>query len=273
VTADLPDPWRAVTLGAGLGVPVAIGGEITPAAILWAYRRGLFCQPRSVPAEIAEYESLYGVDVRAGDVPVLSGDGNPYAVTWWSPRIRYYIPVAGIKINRSLRATLRRCGWTATADLAFDRVITACRNDRSPTWLTDELVSAMCTLHADGWAHSVEVWEADDLVGGLFGCAIGKAFVLDSGFHCRPDAVKAAVIDLASRCAAAGLEILDTQVRSEYTIRLGATSMRREEYLSYVAGGSHPVTLKTNPAAIARFAPGRGAGDGRQELPPTTTMP
>lgn len=242
---------------------MAIGGEVTPATILWAYRRGLFCQPRSVPAEIAEHESLYNVDVRAGDVPVLPGDGNPYAVTWWSPRIRYCIPVTGIKINRSLRGTLRRCGWTTTADQAFDHVIMACRVDRSPAWLTDDLVSAMRTLHADGWAHSVEVWEAGDLVGGLFGCAIGKAFVLDSGFHRRPDAVKAAVIDLASRCASAGLEILDMQVRSEYTIRLGAASMRREEYLSYLAGVSRPVALKTNPAAVARFAPSHGAGGGR----------
>lgn len=227
-----PSPWLEVTLGQGIGVPVAIGGELTPEALIGAYRRGMFCQPRSSAAAIAYNETVYGPDVQAGHIPVIAGRGNPYGILWWSPQDRYVIPVGSLRIGRTLRRTIRACPWKTTMNTAFDAVIAGCRGEREPRWLTDEMVAVLGTLHAMGWTKTVEVWEGSELVGGLFGCAVGQVFIMESAFHARPDAAKVAITDVERRAAAAGFTVLDAQVRTDYTVRMGAHPIPRGEFLS-----------------------------------------
>lgn len=229
---------------------MAIGGEVTAPAVLGAYRRGIFCQPRNSSRDIAANHKLYGPDVVAGDVPVLPGNGNPYAILWWRPASRFVIPVGHLHIGRTLGKTLARNNWTTTVDTDVQRVITACRAGREPCWLTDELVAALIVLSDYGWIHSLEVRDGDELIGGLFGCAFEQVFVMDSAFRTRPDAVKVAIVDLAARARDCGIALLDAQVRSEYTIRLGAVSIDRAEYMRCLDDGRRNRQLPTDPRSI-----------------------
>ena len=248
---ELADPWsdtqpiQGVGLGLGLGVPVAVGGRVTAGALLGAYRRAIFCQPRSDPGQIAMNRDLYGPDVRSGDIPVLPGDGDPYSVLWWSPLDRYVIPVGGVRLGRTSRRALRTCTWTTTVDADFEGVLSACRGEREPRWITDDLVAALRDLHAAGWARSIEVWDGERLVGGLFGCALAGVFVMDSAFHVEPEAAKVAIADLARRAAGHGISLLDTQVRTEYTVRMGAFALPRAAYLARLAGDGGPGVIDT----------------------------
>lgn len=239
------DPWLDVEVGAGFGAPVAIGGRITADSLLGAYRRAIFCQPRTDPEQIALNRALYDPDVSAGDIPVLpsSGDGDPYATLWWSPQVRYVIPVAEVRLGRTSRRMLRDSTWTTTMDTDFEGVIGACRGEREPRWLTNELISALRELWEARWVRTVEVWDGARLVGGLFGCALAGAFVMDSAFHIEPEAAKVAIADLGRRTVGGGITLLDTQVRTEYTVRMGAREMPRDEYLErlQVYGGQGTV--------------------------------
>ncbi len=107
--------------------------------------------------------------MRAGDIPLLSSNGNSYATLWWSPAVRYVIPVGKLHLGHSLRQTIRRNDWVTTLDAEFDGVIAGCRGDRKPRWITDELVEALRALKQAGWVHTAEVWNDDQLIGGLFG--------------------------------------------------------------------------------------------------------
>jgi leucyl/phenylalanyl-tRNA--protein transferase len=229
---------------------VAIGGRLTPGALLGAYRRAIFCQPRNDPEQIRESESIYAPDVRAGDVPLLDGPGNPYSTLWWSPGTRYVLPSAGVHMSRSLRRAIQRSGWETTMDMAAERVIESCRLGRDPCWLTDGLVSALLALRNAGWIRSVEVWEDGDLIGGLFGCAFEHVFVMDSAFHLKPDAAKVAIADLARRASEAGIRLLDAQVRSDYTVQMGAVGIGRAEYLSQLGDGNKARGLATGPRSV-----------------------
>jgi leucyl/phenylalanyl-tRNA--protein transferase len=234
----LADPWTNVHLGDGYGVPVAIGGELTPGAILGAHHRAVFCQARCDQRQIAANESTYGPDVSVGDVPLLSSTGNPYSILWWSPAVRYVIPTDNVHLGRAARRSIRTNDWQTTLDTDFDGVIAGCRRDREPRWLTDELVESLRVLAEANWVHTVEVWEDSELIGGLFGCSAGSVFVMESAFHARPDAAKVAVADTASRVADAGITLLDTEVKSDYTVRMGAFAMPRRDYLSHLSACS-----------------------------------
>jgi leucyl/phenylalanyl-tRNA---protein transferase len=239
------DPWAEIRLGDGLGVPVAIGGELTPGALLGAHRRAVFCQPRCDEHEIARDEAIYAPDVRAGDIPLLPSRGNPYATLWWSPAVRYVIPVSEVHLSRSLRQTIRGHDWFTTLDTDFDGVIAACRGDRKPRWITDELVAALRALKHAGWVHTIEVWSGGQLIGGLFGCAVGNAFVMESAFHRAPDAAKVAIADLARRAEGSRITLLDTEIKSDYTLRLGASPMPREDYVPRLEGGAGPGVIES----------------------------
>jgi leucyl/phenylalanyl-tRNA--protein transferase len=265
----LADPWTAlgvgvgveaetslgVGLGLGLGVPVAIGGEITPGSLLGAYRRGLFCQPRTDPEQIELNRALYEPDVRSGDIPVLPGGGDPYALLWWSPPVRYVIPADGVRLGRTSRRAIRACGWTTSVDTDFDAVITACRGEREPRWITDELITALRTLHAAAWVRTIEVRDGDRLVGGLFGCALDGVFVMDSAFHIEPEAAKVAIADLARRTRAGRITLLDTQVRTEYTVRMGATAQPRDEYLARLGAQGNPGVISAGTSFARDLVP------------------
>lgn len=192
---ELPDPRSAD------GDVVAVGGDLAPGTILQAYRRGMF--PMDLP------------------------DGH---LGWWCPLERAIIPLQGLRVTRSLRQSTRR--YFVTVDEDFRSVINWCADiDRPNGWLTDEFVEAYSTLHDLGWAHSVEVWDSErDLVGGLYGVAIGGLFAGESMFHLARDASKVALVHLVVLMNQGG-DLLDVQWLTPHLESLGAVIIGRDEYL------------------------------------------
>lgn len=196
VADDANDDWPE-----GL---VATGGNLAPETLLRAYRAGVF--PWSSD-------------------PVL---------TWWSPDPRAIFDLDTYEPSRSLRKAIRRNGWTFSVDRAFLRVMEGCATsttDRPSTWITGEFVDSYTQLHARGYAHSVEVWEGEELVGGLYGVSLGGFFGGESMFHRRTDASKAAVSHLVERLRACGFTLLDAQVPTPHLTSLGAVAIPRAAYL------------------------------------------
>jgi leucyl/phenylalanyl-tRNA--protein transferase len=134
---------------------------------------------------------------RAGLFPMGVGAGGSGRMGWWAPRRRGVLLPADMRVTKSLRKSMKH--FTFTTDQAFEQVIRACGDpDRDGSWITEEIISLYRGLHADGWAHSVEVWSEDELVGGLYGIAIGSFFAGESMFHTKRDASKAALAHLVS---------------------------------------------------------------------------
>ncbi|WP_051710414.1 leucyl/phenylalanyl-tRNA--protein transferase [Streptomyces sp. NRRL S-350] len=233
--------------------PVAFGGELGAQDLLAAYRRGLFPLPTADLYAGAYNEAVYGEAVEAGEVALLAGGEDPYALAWWSPDPRPVMAPGGVRLGTRLARWLRnRSTWWTTADRAFGRVLAACAEGRQPVWLTDELREALTQLHALGAAHSVEVWEGEELVGGVFGIAVGRVISLDSMFHHRPDAARVAVADLGARFGAAGGRLLDAQWDGPHVRSLGAEPMARSRYLAELATGgvaAGPPTGEPLPAS------------------------
>jgi len=179
------------------------GADLAPGTLLAAYRAGLFPMP------------LRGVA----------------AMAWWSPDPRGVLPLDGFHVSRSLRRSLRR--YEIRVDTAFDAVVAACADPARPHgWITREIRRAYQALHALGWAHSVEAWDADGLAGGLYGVQIGGLFAAESKFHVRTDASKAALAGLVARLReAGGARLLDVQWRTEHLATLGVVEVPRREYL------------------------------------------
>ena len=183
---------------------VAVGGRLDADTLLRAYRAGIF--PWS---------------------------SDP-VITWWCPDPRAVIDLGAYRPPRSLRKRMRQAGWRATIDTDFEAVMRACAAPapgRPSTWITDEFVAAYCELHRRGHAHSVEVRDGDDLVGGLYGVTLGAFFGGESMFHLRPDASKAAVAFLVKHLRARGFVLLDAQVPTPHLASLGASEIPRVEYL------------------------------------------
>ncbi|MCX4386314.1 leucyl/phenylalanyl-tRNA--protein transferase [Micromonospora peucetia] len=213
--------------------PVAFGDDLSATALLDAYRHGLFPFPADTEERKIVSEFAYESDVAAGRIAVLAGSVDPYAVAWCSPDPRPVIPVDRARIQRSLRRQLRnKVEWTTTLDACFERVVQHCRVDREPRWLTDRLVSTLHELHAAGHAHSVEVWEGDELVGGTFGVRIGGVFSADSQFALRSGAAKVAVACLVRRVADSGGVAVDVQHDGDHAKLIGAVAVPRVEYLA-----------------------------------------
>jgi leucyl/phenylalanyl-tRNA--protein transferase len=183
---------------------VALGGSLDPDTLVAAYRAGVF--PWSSD-------------------PVIS---------WWSPDPRAIFDLPSWRPHRSATRSVRRAGWRFTVDQDFVAVMRACAEpgpDRPSSWITDEFVRSYAELHRRGLAHSVEVWEREELVGGLYGVAIGGFFGGESMFRRRTDASKAAVGHLVERLRAGGFSLLDAQVPTPHLTRLGAVSIPRAAYL------------------------------------------
>ena len=163
---------------------------------------------------------------------------------WVEPRTRAIIPLDGFHLSRSLRRTLRSGQFMVTRDQDFAGVIAACA-DREETWINAEIEHAMVALHGSGHAHSIEVWEGEDpgaeLVGGLYGVKLGRAFFGESMFSRRTDASKVALAWLVARLRAGNFTLLDCQFMTEHLASLGAISISREIYvalLSAALGGA-----------------------------------
>ena len=153
---------------------------------------------------------------------------------WVEPRNRAIIPLDGFHLSRSLRRTLRAGKFTVTHDRDFPGVIAACA-DREETWINAELEGAMIALHGSGHAHSIEVWDSGDLVGGLYGVKLGRAFFGESMFSRRTDASKVALAWLVARLKVGNFTLLDCQFMTEHLASLGAVTIPRETYVALLS--------------------------------------
>ena len=200
-----PTRWRfpPVEVADEHGI-VAVGGDLEPGTILAAYRQWLF--------------------------PMPIGHRGPMG--WWSPEPRAVLPLREVRRSRSLRRSIRR--YEVRIDTGFAAVVDGCADPARPGgWITDDIRTAYLRLHELGWAHSVEVWDADGLAGGLYGVAIGGLFAGESMFHVRTDASKVALLALVDLLEddGDGRRLLDVQWATEHLLTLGAVEVRRTEYL------------------------------------------
>ncbi|MBX3462208.1 MAG: leucyl/phenylalanyl-tRNA--protein transferase [Planctomycetes bacterium] len=186
---------------------VAIGGDLGSARLLAAYRSGVF--------------PWYG----EGYVPM-----------WWSPDPRALLSPAALHVGRSLRRVLARGGFELTWNRCFSRVMTECGRRRPEgTWVIPEMIAAYTRLHERGHAHSLEVWQDGELVGGTYGVQVGALFAAESKFHRRPDMSKVALVALVGSVFAAGIELFDVQFTTPHLLGLGAFEVPRAQYLARLA--------------------------------------
>lgn len=162
-----------------------------------------------------------------GIFPMADDEG---VIHWFAPDPRAVIELEGLRVSRSLRAVLRRETFRVTINTRFEDVMQACAARDEGTWISDEIFEAYTRLHGLGYAHSVEAWQDDELVGGLYGVSIGGAFFGESMFHHVTDASKVALVHLVERMRARGLILLDTQFMTPHLRSMGATEISRVEY-------------------------------------------
>lgn len=194
----MPDPEAAPPHGLLAG-----GGDLEPGTLLAAYRAGIFPWPDETGR-----------------------------LLWWSPDPRAILPLGGFHESRRLARTRRQGRYRVTRDLACDAVIAACAREHGPTWITSDMQDAYGLLHRLGWVHSVDVWEGDALVGGLYGVAVGGLFAAESMFHRARDASKVALAALVDHLRARGFVLLDVQLETPHLASLGAIEIPRRAYLA-----------------------------------------
>ncbi len=185
---------------------LAIGGDLSPERVLTAYQMGIF--PWFNPNELPQ---------------------------WWSPDPRFVLFPERIKIAKSMRPILRKPKFTVTFDQAFQQVIRECQAIFRPgqfgTWITDEMIETYEILHQMGFIHSVEVWEDNELVGGLYGGCIGKCFFGESMFSHASNASKAGFLTLVRNLQIHRFELIDCQVYTPHLETLGAEMISRSDFL------------------------------------------
>jgi leucyl/phenylalanyl-tRNA--protein transferase len=181
---------------------LAIGGDLSTDRLLLAYKNGIF--------------PWY-----SDDEPIL----------WYSPHERFVLYPAGLQVSKSQQRVLRSNKFTVTFDIVFEQVIAACATVERPgqggTWITAEMQAAYIELHQTGHAHSVEVWEQDNLVGGLYGVQVGSVFCGESMFSLVSNASKTALVYLCGK----GYRLIDCQVYTNHLASMGARLISREEYM------------------------------------------
>ena len=205
--AIFPDVELALTEPDGL---LAVGGDLSVERLIAAYQQGIF--------------------------PWYS-EGQP--ILWWSPDPRMVLEPKDIKVSRSLSKTIRKQEFKITFDQNFREVITACSESRlekgmvqDETWILDEMIEAYIKLHEQGYAHSVECWQNEKLVGGLYGIAIGKVFFGESMFSRVSDASKIAFVSLAKQLEKWDFKLIDCQVYTSHLESLGASMISRQQFIS-----------------------------------------
>jgi leucyl/phenylalanyl-tRNA--protein transferase len=234
--------------------PVAFCADLSPASVLSAYQHGIFPLPAPDEYTRDRNEFQYEDQVSDGVIGLVgSTHDDPYGVAWWSPDPRPVIKVADIHVGRNVRKQLRRGQTHTTANHSFWRVAEECRAGREPRWLTDTLLESMVSLHSEGWAHSIEVWQDDDLIGGAIGIGVGFVLSGDSMFSRHPNAARIAVADMAARFAQAGGALIDAQWDSPFLRSLGAELMPRDQYLPLLASSAERLTLPGQPLLARRL--------------------
>lgn len=197
-----PDPAFAEEDGL-----LAVGGDLSVERLLLAYRSGIF--------------PWY-----SDETPIL----------WYSPHERFVLYPSELRVSKSMKKVLRSGTFIVTVNQCFDEVITACstvpREGQDGTWITDDMKAAYCKLHHEGYAHSIEVWQQDNLVGGLYGVQVGKVFCGESMFSLVSNASKTALVYL---CNAGWYKLIDCQVYTEHLESMGARMINRDGYLGEIA--------------------------------------
>lgn len=199
---EFPDPLLADPEQDGL---IATGADLEPATILAAYQKGIF--------------------------PWFSGD-DP--ICWWSPEPRCVIYPEQFAPSKSLIRQIKKNQYQFTLSQAFRQVISACaatRQDAEGTWISRDIIEGYTGLHQAGLAHSIEIWEADQLVGGLYGVQLGQGFFGESMFSLRTDVSKMAFFALMRLCAASKLPWVDCQLPNDHLMSLGASTLPRPDFL------------------------------------------
>lgn len=200
-TTIFPSPHLALSEPNGL---LAVGGDLSPERILAAYHQGIF--PWFNPGD-----------------PIL----------WWSPSPRTIIYPGQLHISKSLRKVLRAGTYKVTFDHCFSDVMRACAEPRSysdGTWISEDIIAGYTALHERGFAHSVEVWQDQELVGGLYGMALGKVFFGESMFSRADNASKVGFAHLVRQLIAWDFQLIDCQVANDHLFTLGAVEITREEF-------------------------------------------
>ena len=227
-----PDVSEALTEAEGAPGLLAAGADLSPKRLLDAYQNGIF-------PWFSEHQ------------PVL----------WWSTDPRMVLPTAEFRISESLRKTLKKVDqsmrtgghWQVRFDTAFESVIRACaapRKGSSGTWISEEIVAGYCQLHAQGYAHSSELWRDHELVGGAYGICIGRMFYGESMFARVTDASKIALAYLVEFLRAQNVELIDCQQETNHLASLGGRTVPRTAFIS------HMKSAIAQPA-IAHWAPQR----------------
>ncbi|MFL0414736.1 leucyl/phenylalanyl-tRNA--protein transferase [uncultured Sphingomonas sp.] len=201
--------------------------------------------------------SAYAVGV----FPMADARDAP-GVYWVEPRQRAILPLDGFHLSRSLRRTLKSERFRLTADTAFDEIIAMCAEaatDRPETWINHSIERVFRQLHIAGFAHSIECWEGDSLVGGLYGLALGRAFFGESMVSRTTDASKAALAALVARLRVGGFTLLDCQFMTDHLASMGAVEIERADYVALLGDALSEVL----GAAAAGDSWAVGAGDFR----------
>jgi len=193
-------------------------------------------------------------------------DTRDDAETYWvEPPTRAILPLERLHISKSLAKTVRQDRFAVTSDTAFAEVIQLCAapaGDRAETWINHEIEEAFLALHEKGYAHSVECWQDGDLVGGLYGLAIGRAFCGESMFSRRNDASKVALVWLVTRMVAGGFTLLDCQFLTGHLARLGVIEIPQNRYLALLADAlEQRGQVSATGSASAASSAGASSGD------------
>lgn len=208
-----PDIHQALSEPDGL---LAAGGDLSIERLLAAYSQGIF--------------------------PWFD-DGQP--ILWWSPNPRCVIRPSELHVSKRLRQSARQSSLSLSFNQAFGDVVRACaakRESQQGTWITPDMMTAYEQLHGDGWAHSIEVWDAGQLVGGVYGLVIGKVFFGESMFSAATNASKYALLGLSQQMLNNDLRLLDCQVVSEHLLTLGACAISRADFAGILRQECHPLT-------------------------------
>lgn len=213
--------WFPNPQGGPGDMPLAIGGDLHPDRLIKAYQMGIF--------------------------PWFNQE-DP--ILWWSPNPRMVLYPEAIQVSKSMRKVIREGQFTLTFDQAFAEVIGACqkipRKDQDGTWISTDIIDAYTELHHRGLAHSAEVWQDGELVGGLYGVSLGGSFFGESMFSKVSNASKFAFIQLAQKLFDKGFDLIDCQVHTDHLESLGAVTVDRGLFLSQLSTSLKKSTLEGN---------------------------